>query len=99
LLDAATRRFAYAAREEMDLSDAPAAPATWRVALAAILDVITAFFVFGFVVAWATNGLTPGGFRLDGLPALLLFAAIVAYFVVGKRVGGTLWKRILGAVR
>jgi hypothetical protein len=70
-----------------------------EVVLAAILGFFAAVFLFGFVVAWATNGLTPGGFRLDGLPALLLFAAIVAYFVVGKRVGGALWKRILGAVR
>jgi hypothetical protein len=83
----------------MGLSDAPATPATWRIVLAAILDFVTAFFVFGFVIAWATNILTPGGFILSGLPALLLFAAIVAYFVVGKRVGGTLWKRILRVVR
>jgi hypothetical protein len=58
-----------------------------------------AFFSCGFLIVRATNGLTAGGFRLDGAPALLLFAAIVAYFVVGKRVGGTLRKRVLGAVR
>ncbi len=91
------RRVSY--EGEKNLPDAPATPATWRIVLAAILDFFTAFFVFGFVIAWATNGMTPAGFSLSGLPALLLFAAIVAYFVVGKRVGGTLWKRILGVVR
>jgi hypothetical protein len=43
--------------------------------------------------------LLSGGAAARRLPALLLFAAIVAYFVVGKRVGGTLRKRVLGAVR
>ena len=28
-------------------------------------------------------------------PALLLFAIIVAYFVIGSKTGGTLWQRIL----
>jgi hypothetical protein len=73
---------------------------TWRIVLAAILDFITIFFVGGFIIGWLSGGLTGNGFNLNGLPALALFALIIAYFVLGKRVfGGTLWKRILGTVR
>lgn len=75
-------------------------PATWRIVLAAILDFFTAFFVLGYAVATFTGGRTEGGFRLDGWPALLLFALIIAYFVVfNKFLGGTIWKWILGARR
>jgi Na+/melibiose symporter-like transporter len=75
-------------------------PATWRIVLAAILDFLTAFIVLGFVVASLTGGRTQGGFQLNGWPALLLFALIIAYFVVfNKFLGGTIWKWILGARR
>ena len=70
-------------------------PATWRIILAAIFDFLTAFFVFGFVVGSLTGQLTPNGFSLSGWAAALCFALIVAYFVIGNRIGGTLWKRIL----
>ena len=77
-----------------------AGPATWRIALAAILDFITAFFVFGYLVATVFGGRTEGGFQLSGGPALLFFALIIAYFVVFNRfLGGTIWKRILRAKR
>ena len=37
---------------------------------------------------------------LQGWPALLLFALVVAYFYVGRRVvGGTLWDRFFGIGR
>lgn len=75
-------------------------PATWRIVLAAILDFITAFAVLGFVVAYFSGGLTANGFELSGVPALIMFALIVAYFVVfNKYLGGTIWKRILRARR
>ena len=75
-------------------------PATWRIVLAAILDFITAFFVLGYLVAWVTGGLTGNGFQLNGGPALLAIALIVAYFVIfNKYLGGTIWKRILRAKR
>ncbi len=33
---------------------------------------------------------------LNGMPALVLFAVIIIYFVVGTRyAGGTIWQRIL----
>jgi hypothetical protein len=71
-------------------------PATWRKVIAAILDFLTAFFVFGYVIAALTGNTTEGGFELNGGPALVLFAAIVAYFVIGNNyTGGTIWQRIL----
>ena len=76
----------------------PARTAHWRIILAAILDFFTIFFVGGYVVAALTGGTTPGGFQLDGWPALACFALIVAYFWIGRKyLGGTLWQRILKA--
>src|ERR1044072_8337335 len=81
-----------------DIQQNPKGPATWKLVLAAILDFITAFAVFGYLVAAATGGLTSNGFSLTGLPALLLFALIIAYFVIfNKFLGGTIWRWILGA--
>ena len=70
--------------------------AHWRIILAAILDVFTAFIVFGFLVAFLTGDITSNGFALNGWPALVLFALIIVYFWAGKKYfGGTIWKRIL----
>lgn len=79
----------------------PAAqPATWHIVLAAVFDFLTAFLVFGYIIASIFGGRTADGFQLDGLPALLLFVLIVAYFILFNRfLGGTLWKRILRAHR
>jgi len=69
---------------------------TWRKVLAAVLDFLTVFFVGGYVVGYLTSDLTSDGFKLDGMPALILFAVIVVYFVAGsKYLGGTIWQRIL----
>jgi hypothetical protein len=74
----------------------PIAVPTWRKAVAAILDFFTVFFVGGFIIASLAGGQTGGGFDLSGAPALLLFALIIAYFVIGYRyAGGTIWQRIL----
>lgn len=74
--------------------------ASWRIILAFILDFVTTFFVIGFLVGWLTGGLTDNGFQLNGAPALLMIALVIAYFIVfGRYLGGTLWQRILGAVR
>ncbi|TWG96278.1 hypothetical protein L598_002700000080 [Mesorhizobium sp. J18] len=74
--------------------------ATWRIILGAILDFLTAFFVLGFLLATICGGRTESGFFLEGASALLLFALIAAYFVAFNRfLGGTIWKRILKAVR
>lgn len=79
----------------------PAAqPATWRIVLAAIFDFLTAFLIFGYIIASVFGGKTADGFQLDGLPALLLFVLIVAYFILFNRfMGGTIWKRIFRARR
>jgi len=76
------------------------APASWRIILAFFLDLLTVFFVGGFLVASVFGGRTDNGFQLSGFPAIVLFALMIAYFVVFNRyLGGTLWKRILKATR
>jgi hypothetical protein len=71
-----------------------------RRVIAAILDFITIFIVGGIAIGWATGGLAGGGFKLEGMPALALFALIAVYFFVFTRfLGGTIWQRILGARR
>ena len=81
------------------MSEAPKV-ASWRIILAFILDLLTAFLVLGYAIGLIFGGASDTGFSLEGGPALLLFAAIVAYFVIfNKYLGGTIWKRILGAVR
>ena len=73
---------------------------TWKRATAAILDFFTIFFAAGYAIGRLTGGLTDDGFKLDGWPALLLFAVVVAYFVVSRKwLGGSLWDRILGIPR
>ncbi|WP_320199941.1 hypothetical protein RMR16_005770 [Agrobacterium sp. rho-13.3] len=75
-------------------------PATWRIVLAFLLDLFTAFWVFGFLVASVLGGRTENGFELNGLPAVVFFALVIAYFVIFNRfLGGTIWKRILRAKR
>lgn len=75
-------------------------PATWRIILAFFLDFWTAFFAAGFLVAAVAGGRTPHGFALNGLPAFVAFALIIAYFIVLDRFfGGTLWQRLLKAKR
>ncbi len=64
--------------------------------IAAILDFLTSFFGFGYLIAKFTGDTTQNGFELNGAPALLLFALVVAYFVIGNKTGGTIWQRILG---
>lgn len=77
-----------------------AGPASWRIILAFLLDFFSAFFVLGFAVASVMGGRTEDGFQLNGLPALVLFGLMIAYFVVFNRfLGGTIWKRILKAQR
>jgi hypothetical protein len=67
--------------------------------LAGILDFITVFFGLGFIIAAATGNMKGGSFSLEGWTAALLFALVIAYFVAGRFVGGTIWQRILGTRR
>ena len=51
-----------------------------------------------YLIGKLTGNATDDGFRLDGTSALVIFALIVAYFVVGRKyAGGTVWQPILGA--
>lgn len=78
----------------------PTKPNGWRMAIAAILDFITAFAGLGFLIAWLTGGLKPRGFALEGIPAVVLILLVIAYFIVFNRyLGGTIWRWILGARR
>ena len=71
---------------------------TFKKIVAFILDLITSFGGFGYLIAKITGDTTAGGFQLNGIPALILFALVAAYFVIGwKFAGGTIWQRILGA--
>lgn len=82
----------------MDTANPPAP--LWKRIVAPILDLISAFFGLGYIIGAATGMLTPEGFKLTGWPALLLFALIIAYFVIGRRyAGGTLWDRFFGIAR
>lgn len=72
-----------------------AAVPTWRKVLAAVLDFFTIFFVAGYAIALVTGDATSSGFNLQGLPALVLFAVVIAYFWMLPRRGGTIWQRIL----
>jgi DMSO reductase anchor subunit len=77
------------------MAEANAVP-TWRKVVAAILDFFTVFLVGGWIIARLTGNTTEGGFELNGMPALILFALIAAYFWFGSRnLGGTIWQRIL----
>ena len=73
---------------------------TWKRVLAPLLDFIMVFAIGGRAIGAVTGGLTPGGFELHGIPALVLFALVVAYFTIGRKLaGGTLWDRFLGIKR
>lgn len=79
-------------------SPAPAPIATWRKVVAAILDFIFVFFVGGYLIGWATGGLTEEGFSLNGGPAIVLFGIVILYFVLLTRfAGGTIFQRLLKA--
>jgi len=83
----------------------------WKRAVAGVLDLILAFSGLGWIIARATGGQTSAGsvsaseaafsasgfgFYLEGWRALLLFALIVAYFVLLGRTGGTIFQRLFG---
>jgi hypothetical protein len=75
-----------------------------RVVVGARDIVVTLLLGAGWLVAAAMGGrtgrLTPDGFIRNGWPAMLLFALIIGYFVIGRRwLGGTLWDRVLGIPR
>ncbi|AXS41257.1 hypothetical protein [Breoghania sp. L-A4] len=85
-------------KDDISTPNSTRAIAHWRIILAAILDFLTAFFVIGYSVARVSGDTTDDGFKLNGMPALVMFALIVAYFWIGRKyLGGTLWQRLLKA--
>lgn len=82
------------------MSEEPIPAPTWKIVLAAILDFLTAFVCIGYGVATVTGDTTGFGFDLTGNPALVLFALMIAYFIIGNRFfRGTLWEHILGTAK
>lgn len=73
-------------------------PATWRIVLAFILDLIVSFFVIGWIIALIFGGTTETGFSLSGLPAILAIALWITYMVVMPRFGGRLFQRLFKAI-
>jgi len=81
-----------------DQTTPPAIKPFWRRGLAGFLDFLTVFFIGGYIIGKLTGDATSDGFNLTGAPALVLFAAIGLYFYLGwKKLGGTIWQRILKA--
>lgn len=71
-----------------------------RKVIAGILDFITSFGGIGYIIAKITGNTNKGGFELNGMPAIILFGLIAAYFILlPKYAGGTIWQRILGTRR
>ncbi len=78
----------------------PQPAALWRRILAAILDFALAFGGGGYAIASLTGDTTANGFELNGMPALILFAGVIAYFLIfNKFLGGTIFRHLLGATR
>ena len=78
----------------------PAPTPTWKAVFAAIFDFFLVFALGGYFVAKLIGNTHKYGFKLEGWPALALFALIVVYFVIGNRCfGGTLFKHLLGTAK
>jgi hypothetical protein len=82
----------------LDQLSSSAAKPFWRRALAGILDFVTVFFGGGSIIAKLSGQTTTDGFTLTGIPALILVASLILYFYFGwKKLGGTIWQRVLRA--
>jgi hypothetical protein len=54
------------------------------------------FRACGYLIALATVGIMERGFQLEGWAAVLLFALVILYFRGLRRIGGTVFRRLLG---
>ena len=83
------------------MAEPVAAAPMWKRVVAPILDFIMVFFVGGYLIGCRDRQPQSRAASIStGWPALLLFALVVAYFYVGRRVaGGTLWDRFFGIGR
>jgi ABC-type transport system involved in cytochrome bd biosynthesis fused ATPase/permease subunit len=86
-------------RQEPYMSDTQKKKSGFKTVVAFILDLITSFSVFGYIIAKFTGDTTEGGFELNGMPALILFALVIAYMAMMPRFGGRLWQRIFGVAK
>ncbi len=50
--------------------------------IAAVLDIATSFGGFGYLIAKLTGNTTENSFELNGMNAVILFALVIAYFVL-----------------
>jgi hypothetical protein len=79
------------------MADTAQPVAIWKRVLALFLDFLTAFFVFGSLIASLTGEMSGDGFRLRGSSSILLAVLVMAYFYGARYfAGGTLWDWILG---
>lgn len=67
----------------------------WRITLAGLLDLLTIMIPSAYVIARVTGNITQEKLLIAGRGAWLWLAVIIAYFVIGKRIGGTIWERVL----
>ncbi len=70
--------------------------AHWRIITAFLLDALCSLIVIGYAVAAVTGQTTEDGFQLKGWPALVSIAIVIAYFIIGRQLGGTVFQRLLG---
>jgi p-aminobenzoyl-glutamate transporter AbgT len=82
----------------------------WKRNLAGILDFLFSLFFFGYLfskifgVQQGTKAVIPGAtttemFGLNGWPLLFTVIAMIAYFILMGRTGGTVFQRLFGMKR
>ncbi|MAM08876.1 MAG: hypothetical protein CML23_00130 [Rhizobiaceae bacterium] len=82
------------------MENAKTKPPMWRIILAYFLDFQMLFWVLDFLIGYQTGQLTPNGFDVQGVSALLLTVLMVSYFVICHMyLRGTLWRHILRVAR
>ena len=64
-----------------------------------VFDILTVAVPAGYLLGHFFGHVDDEGFQLSGWPALLLPVLLVAYFLIARRLGGTIWQRILGTGR
>jgi uncharacterized RDD family membrane protein YckC len=65
--------------------------------IAFIIDVLIAFVGLGYIIALIFGGVREDGFSLQGPTAFILFALVIAYYVLCKKyLGQTLGRKIMG---
>lgn len=64
---------------------------------ALVIDIFISFGIIGYLIGSLTGQTTENGFKLNGLPAVILIVEIILYFVLSKKLfGKTIGQKILG---